>query len=82
MVKRLLPETLGGLVDTIPILDTGEAVVVGDAPLLPSKIRVAAPENCPRSGTIDFWDEWAGGLADTDVSGAVEAWRMQGLVRS
>ena len=37
-VRRLMPESLEGLMDTLPILDIGEALVVGDAVLLPSRI--------------------------------------------
>ena len=41
-VRRLMPESLEGLMDTLPILDIGEALVVGDAVLLPSRIRIIA----------------------------------------
>ena len=56
-VRRLMPESLEGLMDTLPILDIGEALVVGDAVLLPSRIRIYPPNEKPLSGTINFWDE-------------------------
>ena len=56
IVRRLLPDSLGGFSDLLPILDTGEALVVGDAILLPTRIRIATPVNAPLSRTIDFWD--------------------------
>lgn len=31
VIKRLLPDSLGGFSDILPTLDTGEALVVGDA---------------------------------------------------
>jgi hypothetical protein len=58
VVKKLLPDSLGGFSDILPTLDTGEALVVGDACLLPSRIRIDEPVNKPNSGTVDFWDEW------------------------
>lgn len=53
-VRRLMPESLEGLMDTLPILDIGEALVVGDAVLLPSRIRIYPPNEKPLSGTINF----------------------------
>ena len=58
VIKRLLPDSLGGFSDILPTLDTGEALVVGDASLLPSRIRIDEPKNKPNSGTVNFWDEW------------------------
>ena len=45
VIKRLLPDSLGGFADLLPVLDTGEAIVVGDASLLPSRIRISEPNN-------------------------------------
>lgn len=59
-VKKLLPDSLGDIMQMLPLMDVGEAVVVGDAVLLPARIRVEAPEAKPLSATIDFWDEWGG----------------------
>ena len=78
VVKRLLPETLGGLIDSLPVLDTGEAIVVGDSSLLPSKIRVGMPHKKPLSGTVDFWDEWSKDSLKGNTHGAVTSWRRQG----
>ena len=58
VVKRLMPESLSGLTDVLPVLDTGEALVVGDSVLLPSRIKVKAPTERPQSSTRDFWKEW------------------------
>lgn len=77
VVRRLLPDSLGGFGELLPVLDTGEALVVGDASLLPARIRMSPPNQPPNSGTIDFWDRWA---LDTAVGGhdaAVESWRKQ-----
>lgn len=79
VVRRLLPDSLGGFSDLLPVLDTGEALVVGDAILLPTRIRVARPRNEPMSGTIDFWDKWADPASTSDLAKAVEGWRRQSL---
>lgn len=77
VVKRLLPDSLGDYAEMLPILDIGEALVVGDASLLPSRIRITPPTLKPRSATIDFWDEWSKDATSVDISGAIEALRKQ-----
>lgn len=77
VVKRLLPDSLGDYAEMLPILDIGEALVVGDASLLPSRIRIAPPNMKPKSATVDFWDEWAKDTTSVDISSAIEALRKQ-----
>lgn len=77
VIKRLLPDSLGDYSEILPILDIGEAIVVGDASILPSRIKVDAPKLRPRSATVDFWDEWNKDAIDNDIKNAVEALRKQ-----
>jgi DNA helicase HerA-like ATPase len=79
VIKRLLPDSLGGFSDILPTLDTGEALVVGDASLLPSRIRIDEPINKPNSGTVNFWDEWQKPVKDKRLSIAVDNWRKQNI---
>lgn len=58
-VRKLLPDSLGDLLQMLPLMDLGEAVVIGDAVLLPARIKVEPPTAKPTSSTIDFWDRWA-----------------------
>jgi hypothetical protein len=77
VIKRLLPDSLGGYADLLPILDIGEALVVGDASLLPSRIKMSKPSCEPNSATIDFWDEWQRDSTSDVISDAIEALRKQ-----
>lgn len=77
VIRRLLPDSLGGFGDLLPVLDVGEALVVGDASLLPTRVRVGEPRYKPNSATIEFWDRWAGNIPDSDIEGAVLSWRRQ-----
>ena len=79
VIKRLLPDSLGGFSDILPTLDIGEALVVGDASLLPSRIRIDEPINKPNSGTIDFWDVWQKPVQENRLQVAVENWRKQSI---
>lgn len=79
VVKKLLPDSLGGFSDILPTLDTGEALVVGDACLLPSRIRIDKPINEPNSGTVDFWDEWQDSAPANRLPTAIDNWRKQNI---
>ncbi len=77
VIKRLLPDNMGNFAELLPVLDVGEALVVGDASLLPSRINVSEPTQCPNSNTVKFWDEWSKEHTEDTVSIAVEALRKQ-----
>lgn len=77
VIRRLLPDSLGSFGELLPVLDTGEALVVGDASLLPTRIRVTEPALKPDSQTIAFWDRWNDTAPKSDTENAVLAWRRQ-----
>lgn len=77
VIKKLLPDSLGDFGDLLPVLDVGEALVVGDASLLPSRIVVKRPDPEPNSSTVKFWDEWAKESTTEMISKAVDSMRRQ-----
>lgn len=77
VIKKLLPDNLAGLTEILPILDIGEALVVGDASLLPTRILIAEPIIKPDSATIKFWKEWSNKCAKQDIANAVIGLRKQ-----
>jgi len=78
VIKRLFPDSLGNFADLLPILDIGESLVVGDACLLPSRIRISEPKIKPSSATINFWDEWKKEGKAKGLEKAVQSLRKQG----
>jgi hypothetical protein len=60
-VATMLTDSLVGLVETLPNLDVGECIVIGDSIKLPTKIILDKPKEEPKSSTIDFWDRWIDG---------------------
>ena len=80
VVRHLLPESLGSFSDLLPILDTGEAIVVGDASLLPSRVRVREPRLKPDSATVEFWDQWNSEGKVSRLHESVLSWRRQSKV--
>lgn len=80
VIKNLLPDSLKSTIEFLPLLDVGEALVVGDAILLPSKLLLDKPDEShqPVSATKNFWDEWDSCKPDNNaVMNAVEALRSQ-----
>jgi DNA helicase HerA-like ATPase len=76
-VSKLMPESLESLLEVLPIMDVGEGLVVGDAVLLPSRIKIHPPKEKPLSATIDFWTEWLKEAEKTDFEKSVENMRKQ-----
>lgn len=80
VIKNLLPDALKSTIEFLPLLDVGEALVVGDAILLPSKIVLDKPSDThkPISATRNFWDEWDNKEPDNAaIVDAIEALRKQ-----
>ncbi|OFY90200.1 MAG: ATPase [Bacteroidetes bacterium RIFCSPLOWO2_12_FULL_31_6] len=77
VIKRLLPDNLSGLTDVLPILDIGEALVVGDSSLLPTRIIIDEPKIKPESATVKFWKEWSNDTSKQDIATAVSGLRKQ-----
>ncbi|PSD35153.1 ATPase [Acinetobacter radioresistens] len=80
-VRKLLPESLESLLEALPIMDVGEAMVVGDSVLLPSRIKIDPPTQKPLSATIDFWSCWQENITNEDFSMAVENMRRQNRIK-
>lgn len=72
-VATMLTDSLVGLVETLPNLDVGECIVIGDAIKLPTKILLDKPKEEPKSSTIDFWDRWIDGQQTVfDIDDAIK----------
>jgi len=78
MVKSLIPESLAGVVDMLPLLGIGEAMIFGDAILMPSKIILDIPTIKPSSNTKDYWIEWNSKKpSNKNINKSVEILRQQ-----
>ncbi len=78
VVRRLLPDGMQGVYSALPILETGEGLLLGDAVALPTRIRLDAPNCRPISATRDFWLDWTKQSNSEDtIAAAVAAMRRQ-----
>lgn len=78
-VRGALPDNLGGLVDLLPVLRTGEAIVAGEAAKLPVRCRVTLPnsEHRPKSSDPKVSEAWANKRVAEGYDRVVASWRAQ-----
>jgi hypothetical protein len=77
-VRSAVPDELAGLVDLLPALRTGEAIISGEATQIPSRVRVQLIDPRPNSGDPEVSKLWADKAAKApDFVSAVTNWRRQ-----
>ncbi|RGC30096.1 ATP-binding protein [Enterocloster aldenensis] len=73
-VKRLLPDTLGGLVDKMPSLRAGECLLIGDAVVLPSIVQIDRCSPSPASNDIPYYQLWKHNWIDFEAETVKDLW--------
>ena len=78
-VQAALPDSLSGIVDSLPVLRTGEAVITGEAAKLPVRCRITLPEEGKRPSSEDplVARRWCEDRGVQDYSALTAAWRSQ-----
>jgi len=78
-VKGALPDNLAGLMDLLPVLRTGEAIIAGEAARLPVRCRVTLPseEHLPRSSDPEVTVAWSHRRVAEGYDRVAASWRAQ-----
>lgn len=78
-VQGTLPDGLVGLLDVLPILRTGEAIVTGEAAKLPMRCRVTLPakQHRPHSEDPEVSVKWSLQRREEGYQRVVASWRAQ-----
>lgn len=76
-VKNLLPDSVRGIASMFSTLRRGEAILLGDSVLMPTRIRVDKPDPQPESDDASFVTSWSAPPTALDVQGVLTAWRKQ-----
>ena len=78
-VQGTLPDGLMGLLDLLPVLRTGEAIVTGEAAKLPMRCRITLParEHRPRSEDPAVSSNWGMDRREEGYERVVASWRAQ-----
>ncbi|HQT90962.1 MAG TPA: ATPase, partial [Candidatus Kryptobacter bacterium] len=74
-IAKLVPESMGDLLDIIPALKQGEGLLLGDACILPLRTKIDAPDPFPKSKDVDFYTKWSILPPAVDLEAVVERWR-------
>jgi len=78
LVKRLVPDNIGGLLNELPILPTRKAILLGWASPIPILVEMneLKLEYRPKSEDPDFWDVWTRKKErEVDWSQLAEEWQ-------
>lgn len=62
MVKKLVPDTMGGILNELPVLPSRKAILLGWAIPIPTIVEIneLKEEHRPKSKDPDFWNVWIG----------------------
>lgn len=77
-VRSTVPDALAGLIDMLPALRTGEALVLGEAVQIPCRIRLPLVEPRPKSDDPEPAKRWKESrIENPPYDKAVTGWRCQ-----
>lgn len=77
-VKSTVPDSLAGLIDLLPALRTGEAIILGEAVPIPVRVRVRLVEPRPSSSDPEPAKSWSSQRVDNaPYATAITRWRQQ-----
>ena len=78
-IRGALPDNLAGLMDLLPVLRTGEAIIAGEAARLPVRCRITLPseEHQPRSSDPKVTEAWSQRRIAEGYDRVVASWRAQ-----
>ncbi|MEC3909686.1 DUF87 domain-containing protein [Sphingobium sp. CR2-8] len=76
-VRNLLPDSVRGITSMFSTLRRGEAILLGNSVIMPTRIRITAPDPRPASDDASFATAWATAPAALDVNAVLSAWRAQ-----
>lgn len=74
-VKKLLPDTLGPLTESLPSLKAGEALMIGDASIMPSLVKINKCDPEPSSSDILYLEEWKKEWKSVDFGKIINDWQ-------
>nr|WP_024307927.1 ATP-binding protein [Pseudomonas sp. P818] len=73
-VKKLLPDSLGSLIDKMTSFRQGEALLVGESIILPSIVQIEPCADAPSSNDIPYWQLWKEEWKDMDFEEIKAEW--------
>ncbi len=83
IVKAAMSEGLAGIIDSLPVLRTGEAIIVGESAKLPTRCRISLlpADKYPNSRDPAVTTSWAQDRKAENYEALVSAWRNQEITK-
>ncbi|MBK8750995.1 MAG: ATP-binding protein [Candidatus Competibacteraceae bacterium] len=79
-VRNLLPDSVRGIASMFSTLRRGESILIGDSVMMPTRIKIDAPNPAPESDDASFYKAWNEAPKDVDFAKVLQAWRNQEIV--
>ncbi|EGJ36083.1 ATP-binding protein [Streptococcus sanguinis] len=76
-VRQLLPDSMGGIVDKLPSLATGEALLIGEATILPSIVKIDVCKDKPSSKDVPYFQLWKEKWKDINFEELEKLWKQK-----
>lgn len=76
-VRNLLPDSVRGITSMFSSLRRGEAILIGDSMIMPTRIKVDPPKPTPDSADASFTALWSAEPVELDVAAVLATWRNQ-----
>ena len=76
-VRNLLPDSVRGVVDMFSTLRRGEAILLGDSVMMPTRIKIDPPSPPPASDDASFYTKWREPPQEVEIAKVLTAWRNQ-----
>lgn len=75
-VKKLLPDTLGNLIESLPALQSGEALLLGESIIMPSLVKI---DKCdidkqPSSNDVNYLQIWKKEWKNVEFDKIIKEW--------
>jgi DNA helicase HerA-like ATPase len=69
-----LPDSLGPLTESLPILSSGEAMLIGDSLVMPSLVKIDECNPEPSSKDINYLQEWKKKWVNVEFDKIINKW--------
>lgn len=76
-VKRLMPDSVSAITDSLPVLERQEALIIGDSIPIPTIVRIKDLIDKPDSNDINFRTEWKKDWVDVTFDSLIKKMKKE-----
>lgn len=76
-ISKIVGDHSASLISMLPILQPGEAFIIGDSVIMPMRTLVDMPDPAPQSGNVDCFKLWSSTKPTYEIDEVINHWRRQ-----